>query len=212
MYNKLNAWGRQREVPAAPTQTFRQWYLENRGRSEEMSARDDILDRVRAQPAGGASPLPAMPPLAAAPGRLLDRFKAGVVRMGGKVADAPADGDLAALVARLFPDAKVVCSATRRSRGKSAPRSRAVARDLHDVDVGVVRAIFGVAETGSVWITDAQFKVNALGFLVAASRRAARSGAHRRQLPRRIPRARAVRRGYGVFMTGPRPRRTSRAC
>jgi L-lactate dehydrogenase complex protein LldF len=30
MYNKLNAWGRQREVPAAPAQTFRQWYIANR--------------------------------------------------------------------------------------------------------------------------------------------------------------------------------------
>jgi len=30
MYNNLNAWGRQREVPAAPAQTFRQWYLANR--------------------------------------------------------------------------------------------------------------------------------------------------------------------------------------
>jgi L-lactate dehydrogenase complex protein LldF len=31
VYNPFNAWGRQREVPAAPAQTFRQWYLENRG-------------------------------------------------------------------------------------------------------------------------------------------------------------------------------------
>jgi len=30
VYNPLNAWGRQREVPGAPKQTFRQWYLENR--------------------------------------------------------------------------------------------------------------------------------------------------------------------------------------
>jgi len=30
LYNTLNAWGRQREVPAAPRTTFRQWYLENR--------------------------------------------------------------------------------------------------------------------------------------------------------------------------------------
>src|SRR6185436_20513839 len=30
VYNPLNAWGRQREVPGAPRQTFRQWYLENR--------------------------------------------------------------------------------------------------------------------------------------------------------------------------------------
>ena len=32
MYNRLNAWGRQREVPAAPPFTFRQWYLKNRSK------------------------------------------------------------------------------------------------------------------------------------------------------------------------------------
>ena len=31
MYNPLNAWGRQREVPGAPKLTFRQWYLKSRG-------------------------------------------------------------------------------------------------------------------------------------------------------------------------------------
>ena len=32
MYSKANAWGKQREVPAAPALTFRQWYLKNRGK------------------------------------------------------------------------------------------------------------------------------------------------------------------------------------
>lgn len=31
LYNRFNAWGRQREVPAAPAQTFRQWWLAHRG-------------------------------------------------------------------------------------------------------------------------------------------------------------------------------------
>jgi L-lactate dehydrogenase complex protein LldF len=31
IYNWFNAWGRQREVPQPPPQTFRQWYIENRG-------------------------------------------------------------------------------------------------------------------------------------------------------------------------------------
>ena len=30
LYNRLNAWGRQREVPAAPATTFRQWWLKHR--------------------------------------------------------------------------------------------------------------------------------------------------------------------------------------
>jgi L-lactate dehydrogenase complex protein LldF len=32
LYNRMNAWGKQREVPVAPKQTFRQWYLANRGK------------------------------------------------------------------------------------------------------------------------------------------------------------------------------------
>jgi L-lactate dehydrogenase complex protein LldF len=39
MYSRLNAWGRQREVPAAPQQTFRQWYIENRGSGGKRRAR-----------------------------------------------------------------------------------------------------------------------------------------------------------------------------
>jgi L-lactate dehydrogenase complex protein LldF len=34
LYNPMNAWGLQRDVPKAPTTTFRQWYLENRTRRE----------------------------------------------------------------------------------------------------------------------------------------------------------------------------------
>jgi L-lactate dehydrogenase complex protein LldF len=34
LYNRLNAWGKQREVPAAPGETFRQWWLKHRTRSK----------------------------------------------------------------------------------------------------------------------------------------------------------------------------------
>src|SRR5215471_5768456 len=30
MYSRLNAWGRQREIPKAPSMTFRQWYVKHR--------------------------------------------------------------------------------------------------------------------------------------------------------------------------------------
>ena len=32
IYNWFNPWGRQREVPQPPPKTFREWYIENRGR------------------------------------------------------------------------------------------------------------------------------------------------------------------------------------
>ena len=129
-----------------------------------MSSRDEILERVRRnQPA--AVPLPAPASFARAAGSLVEPFKAGVTRMGGKLADAPADGDLTALVARTYPDAKVIASATPEVVGNRSLEGVRRPADLHDVDVGVVRAVFGVAETGSVWLTNAEFKVSSLGFL-----------------------------------------------
>jgi L-lactate dehydrogenase complex protein LldF len=35
IYNGLNAWGRHREVPHAPKQTFHGWYQANRGMKDE---------------------------------------------------------------------------------------------------------------------------------------------------------------------------------
>ena len=36
---------------------------------------------------------------------------------------------------------------------------------LADVDVGIVRAAFGVAETGSVWLSEKELTTNALAYL-----------------------------------------------
>jgi L-lactate dehydrogenase complex protein LldG len=37
--------------------------------------------------------------------------------------------------------------------------------ELNDVDVGIVRPRFAVAETGSIWLSEMQYQVNALGYL-----------------------------------------------
>jgi L-lactate dehydrogenase complex protein LldG len=167
-----------------------------------MSSRDDILERVRAnQPP--SVPLPTVPAFAVPRGALFERFKAAATRMGGKFADAPTDGDLDALVRRLFPDARVVCSATSEVKGNRRLAEVRRPAELDDVDVAVVRALFGVAETGSVWLTENEFKVNALGFLaqhlvvlldptqvVGNLHDAYGQEAH-------------FNVGYGVFMTGP---------
>lgn len=167
-----------------------------------MSARDDILSRIRrCQPA--PTPLPPVPAFDtgnAVP--LLERFKAGVVRMGGKVVAAP-EGPLDALVRSLHPEARVVCSATPEVAGTRPLDPALPPAELDSVDVGVVRAVFGVAETGSVWLTQAEFKVNALGFLsqhlVVLLDPARVVGnmhlAYRERAQFDAP--------YGVFMTGP---------
>ena len=129
-----------------------------------MSSREEILARVRKnQPA--PLPLPAVPMFDRDLASLPATFKANLARMGGLYVDAPVDANLDALIRARFPDAKVICSATPEVAGNRPIDGVREPGELDDVDVGVVRAGFGVAETGSVFLTEAQFKVNALGFL-----------------------------------------------
>ena len=167
-----------------------------------MSSRNDILARVRKNQPPPRS-LPAVPTFDTAMDSALETFKAALVRMGGKLADAPADGDLGAFIRRLFPDAKVVCSAAPEVAGTFPLDQVRRPQELSEVDVGVVRAVYGVAETGSLWLTEAQFKVNALGFLaqhlvVLLDPEKIVGNLHHAYSERKQFDAR-----YGVFMTGP---------
>ncbi|MEM5317128.1 LUD domain-containing protein [Paraburkholderia sp. JHI869] len=85
--------------------------------------------------------------------------------MGGTWVDAPADGDLDAMIRERFPTAQVLCSAVPEVAGTRHIEDVEAPRDLADVDVGIVRAAFAVAETGSIWLSEAQYQVNALGYL-----------------------------------------------
>jgi len=167
-----------------------------------MSSRDDILLRVRKnQPA--PRPLPSVPSFDAPKHSPLESFKAALTRMGGKLAEAPADGDLDGLIRRLFPDAKVVCSAAREVRGNRPLSAVKRPADLADVDVAVARAAFGVAETGSLWLSEREFGVNALGFLaqhlvVLLDPQRILGNLHHAYRERTRFDAR-----YGAFMTGP---------
>lgn len=167
-----------------------------------MTSRDEILARVRQnQPA--ARPLPIVPTFDAGRPTSFDTFKTNLGRMGGKVVAPPANGNLDTLIAKLFPDAKVVCSATPEVTGNRPMSGIEDPRDLNDVDVGVVRALFGVVETGSLWLSESQFIVDALGFLaqhlvVLLDPAALVANMHRAY---RHPGFQAAR--YAVFMTGP---------
>jgi len=128
-----------------------------------MSSRDSILAAVRAnKPA--TSPVPAVPLFERASRPLLDQFQEALVSMGGKLAPHSV-GDVDTLLRSLFPDACVICSATSELRGTLPLDGATEPAALADVDVGVVRAAFGVAETGSVWLSEEELKVNALAYL-----------------------------------------------
>jgi len=129
-----------------------------------VSSREFILANVRRnQPA--VTPLPSVPQFAHAAVDLAVVFGNALERMGGRVLSPNAGADLAELIAALHPGARVICSAAREVTGTRALVPAQDPRELADVDVGVVRAAFGVAETGSVALGERELGVNALGFL-----------------------------------------------
>lgn len=131
-----------------------------------MSAgsREYILANVRRrQPAAGE--LPPIPPFARDATDLPVAFGNALEAMGGRLVVPPPGAALREVVVGLFPQAGVICSAAPEVPGTKDLGSVRDARELRDVDVGVVRAAFGVAETGSVALSEREFGVNALGFL-----------------------------------------------
>jgi L-lactate dehydrogenase complex protein LldG len=132
-----------------------------------MNTREEMLSRMRrSQPAPVA--LPELPAFARGDGSAAADFEAfceALLRMGGKIAPPPAGGDADAAVRALFPEALVICSATPEVRGTRPLDPAQPPATLDDVDVGVVRGVFGVAETGSVLLTETELQVEALGFL-----------------------------------------------
>jgi len=129
-----------------------------------VSSREFVLANVRRnQPA--AAPLPALPQFARAAADLAPVFGKALERMGGRIVSPSAGADLAELIGALHPDARVICSAAPEVAGTRALAAAQDPRELADVDVGVVRAAFGVAETGSVALGERELGVNALGFL-----------------------------------------------
>ncbi|MEM5457743.1 LUD domain-containing protein [Paraburkholderia phytofirmans] len=130
-----------------------------------MATREAFLDKVRqAQPP--SRPRPEVPLFDSAGGDLRARFTTALQAMGGACVEASSATDVSGLIRERFGAAASVASATAEVPGTRALTADTEPASLQDIDVGVVRARFGVAETGSVWFSEREYVVNALGYIV----------------------------------------------
>jgi L-lactate dehydrogenase complex protein LldG len=129
-----------------------------------MTSREAILAAVRAkEPAAVA--LPQVPLFEKTSPSLPGEFRDALIRMGGKIAELEPGAGLDGLVHSLFPQAGVVCSATPECIGTRVLTESTTPAELADVDVAIVRAALGVAETGSIWLSERELRINALAYL-----------------------------------------------
>ena len=130
-----------------------------------MSSRDIILASIRANLPKLERPLPAVPKFEEnAPADLVEAFGKNLTRMGGRLV-TDSTNDMRATIRSLLEHSRLFCSAAPEIGGELDLAAVADPRALADVDHAVVRACCGVADTGSVLLTDRDLKVNALAYL-----------------------------------------------
>jgi L-lactate dehydrogenase complex protein LldG len=132
--------------------------------STQTLSRNTILDTVRGnQPA--SQPMPTIPHFPAnQPVDLVAAFNESIARMAGVVvADNVPDMD--SFLRARFPDARIICSAIPEYAGTTKPESLKHWSEASTIDVCVVRSPMGVAETGSILLSNFELQVNTIAFL-----------------------------------------------
>jgi L-lactate dehydrogenase complex protein LldG len=91
-------------------------------------------------------------------------FIESLKELAGEVVTEP-PGDFAAFMKTRFPEAKTICSAVPEYAGNSKPEDFPEWGDAGKIDVTIVRSPLGVAETGSVVLSERELHINTIGFL-----------------------------------------------
>lgn len=124
-----------------------------------MSDREKILSRI---PKASRSALPMLPSVSSAPASV-EVFSEKLAAIGGASVILKGTDSLRDFVRERFPEAKRIVSsfdgvAEYKTSGDKP-------HDFQDCDVAIISAEFGVAENGSVWVTDASLIFPVLPFI-----------------------------------------------
>jgi L-lactate dehydrogenase complex protein LldG len=128
-------------------------------------SRQTILTSIRSNAPMQAVEHPGIPDFKWTYGSLKDAFEQHLREAGGDAHEIASVAEANAKLIALHPQAKVVCSAASETTGTRRIENISDPHELADVEVGVVRAQFGVAESGAVWLTQEDLGVAALAFL-----------------------------------------------
>ena len=133
--------------------------------SISISNREIILKSIREHLPVIRVEHPVIPDFQRPAGALKAMFEQRLKEAGGAAHDVGSAAEAESKLRLLHPEAKVICSAVPEIAGTRRVEKVRDPHELADVDVGVVRAQFGVAESGAVWITQEDLIVDALGVL-----------------------------------------------
>jgi L-lactate dehydrogenase complex protein LldG len=127
-----------------------------------MGTREQILEAVRTS-GRQFEPLPEIPNFAGDSQDLSGKFEVALKMVAGSVVrDPPRDFDQ--FLRDTFPNAKTICSTAPEVRGNLRVEDIGEWSNASQIDVTVVRSPLGVAETGSILLSEEELLVNTIGF------------------------------------------------
>lgn len=129
-----------------------------------MSSRDLVLNKIRQLCKKEISAPPTVPFFHQDSKDLIEEFKKSLLLMGGQILEKGQE-DPYEFVKLKLAESKITCSVVPEIKGNRELNAETVPNSLHDVDYGVLRASFGVAETGSICLSERDLFVNTLGYL-----------------------------------------------
>lgn len=175
-------------------------------KEESLSARDVILEKLREKrvPREKDYPLPPVVTLGDLDASV-ERFEKNLVMMGGNVLTRDGAQPIEELLRTHFPQAKTICSAVAEVEGSLKITDLRSHKQANTVDVMVVRSPFGIAEMGSVFLSEKELSDHladvhlAQHLVVLLSRDALTANMHTAYQERLEFRTAS----YGVLMSGP---------
>ncbi|RXP55102.1 lactate utilization protein B/C [Lutibacter sp. HS1-25] len=97
---------------------------------------------------------------------LLDTFKGNVQLVGGKLIELNNVENLDAEIQKLYPNAnKIVAQLSESNLGNITISKETKPHSLENIDLAIIKGEIGIAENGSVWISENQFPVRVLPFI-----------------------------------------------
>lgn len=128
-----------------------------------MSSRDKILAAVAAaQPINSVLPDLGMfkKPVAGVTGQ----FVQVLTSIGGRVINVNSWEEIAAIATAEYAEKRIITPISELPGFKNIPESTSP-HDLFDVEFAIIKAHFGVAENGAVWVTEDNMGMRALPFI-----------------------------------------------
>lgn len=168
------------------------------------NSKEEILEKIRANKPDSIYGHPEISLFQKGRKTLLkDDFRNNLTQNSCKWYDVEEKSEALKLMEELYPDAKVICSATKEFDGNKDLSVIKDPHDLADVDLGIIRAQFGVAENGMVWMSEKDMINPGLGFLSEHLIILLKPNQLVRNMHEAYLRIRLKETSYGCFMMGP---------